>query len=194
MKKFNTRSLVMVAMLSAVATILMFIDFSVPFMPPFIKMEISEMPALIASFAISPLGGVLVCLIKNIINCLRTSTGCVGEFANFILGAVFAYTAGVIYKHNKNKMGALWGCIVGSVVMGLLSVPINYFITYPMYAKVLPLEAIIGMYKEIFGGVDGLLSCLVIFNLPYTIIKGLLDAIITFLIYKRISSFIKGEK
>ena len=80
--------------------------------------------------------------------------------------------------------------------MGLLSVPINYFITYPAYVKFygLPLDAIIGMYQQILPSANGLLGCLVIFNLPFTFVKGLCDAILTFLVYKRISPFLKGKQ
>ena len=191
-KTKTTRALVITAMLSAIAALLMFIDFSVPFMPSFIKMDVSELPALIASFALGPVYGILVCLIKNLINLMRTSTGGVGELANFLLGASFVLPAGMIYKKFKTKKAALWSCVTGSAIMAVLSVPINYFITYPIYEKFMPIEAIIGAYEAIFSGVNGLLSCLLIFNMPFTLLKGILTSAITFVIYKRISKIIKG--
>lgn len=194
MRNTNVRKIVVTAMLSAIAAILMFVDFSVPFMPSFIKLDISEMPALVASFAVGPVWGGVVCLIKNLINLTRTSTGGVGEFCNFLLGLVFVLPAGFIYKYNKTRTGALIGSLVGSVSMAVLSLPINYFITYPMYSKFIPLDAIIGMYEEIFSGVDGLFSCLLIFNVPFTFLKGIICTVITFIVYKRISYIIKGKK
>lgn len=191
--KSKTRKLVMTALLSAIATVLMSISFSVPFMPFFIKMDISELPALIAAFAIGPLSGAAVCLIKNLINVTQTTTGAVGEFSNFLLGVCFVLPAGLIYKYKKNRAGALIGSLSGAVAMGIASVPINYFITYPMYQNFMPLEKIIDAYRAIFGGVNGLLGCLVIFNLPYTVFKGIICAAITFVIYKHISVFIKGK-
>lgn len=191
--KFNTRKLVTTAMLGAIATVLMFFSFSVPFMPSFIKLDISELPALIASFATGPLSGVCVCLIKNLVNVTQSTTGGVGEFSNFLLGVCFVLPAGLIYKYHKNRRGAIIGSIAGAVMMGICSVPINYFITYPMYMNFLPLEHIIKAYQAIFPGVDGLLGCLVTFNLPYTIMKGILCAVITFIIYKHISVLIKGK-
>lgn len=191
--KFNSRKPVMTAMLSAISTILMFISFSVPFMPFFIKLDISELPALIASFAIGPLSGAAVCLIKNLINLTQTTTGGVGELCNFLLGICFVIPAGIIYKFRKNRSGALIGSAAGSIIMGLISVPINYFITYPIYQRFLPLDQIIAAYQEIMPGVNGLLSCLVIFNMPFTIGKGIICSAITFLIYKRISVIIKGK-
>ena len=138
--KFKSRKLVMTALLSAIASVLMFVSFSVPFMPFFIKMDVSELPALIASFAIGPLSGVMVCLIKNLVNVTQTTTGAVGELSNFLLGVCFVLPAGLIYKYKKNRVGALVGSVCGAVVMGLVSVPINYFITYPMYQNFMPLE------------------------------------------------------
>ena len=91
----SIRYMTVTAMLSAVAFILMFLDFSVPFMPPFIKMDLSELPALIGSFAMGPLCGVLICLIKNVLHLFITTTGGVGELSNFLLGAAFVLPAGL---------------------------------------------------------------------------------------------------
>ena len=102
-KRVNVRYLTVTAMLSAVAYILMFLDFSVPFMPAFIKMDLSELPALIGSFAMGPLCGVVVCLIKNVLHLFITTTGGVGELSNFILGVAFVLPAGLIYKHKKDR-------------------------------------------------------------------------------------------
>ncbi len=193
MRNTNVRKIVVTAMLSAVAAILMFIDFSVPFMPSFIKLDISEVPALIGSFAMGPLWGAAVCLVKNLINLTRTSTGGVGELCNFLLGAAFVVPAGFIYKYKKTRKGALIASLAGAFCMAVLSLPINYFITYPMYTNFMPLETIVAAYQAIFPAVNGLLSCLVIFNMPFTFIKGILCAAVTFVIYKRISGVIKGK-
>ena len=193
MRNSNVRKIAVTAMLSAMAAILMFVDFSVPFMPPFIKLDVSEMPALVASFAVGPWWGVAVCLVKNLINLMRTSTSGAGEFANFILGITFVLPAGYIYKYNKTRVGALIGSLVGAASMGALSLPINYYITYPIYSRFMPIDVIVGMYEKIYSGVDGLFSCLLIFNVPFTFLKGVLCAAITFVIYKRISKLIKGR-
>ena len=180
-------------MLGAVATVLMFIDFSVPIMPSFIKMDVSELPALIASFAYGPLSGIAVCLIKNLINLTRTSTAGVGELCNFMLGVCFVLPAGLIYLRRKSRSTAAIGALVGAACMAVLSVPVNYFITYPVYTNFMPLDTIIGMYQAIFPGVDGLLQCLVVFNLPFTFVKGLVDAGLTFLVYKPLSPILHGR-
>lgn len=181
------RKMTFTAMLGAVATVLMFVDFSVPFMPGFIKMDISELPALIAGFAYGPLSGVCVCLIKNLINLLRTTTSGVGELCNFMLGVAFILPSSIIYKKMKTRKGAVIGSVIGAVLMAVLSLPINYFITYPFYSNFMPIDVIISMYQEIIPSVDGLLACLIIFNVPFTLMKGVIDAIICFLIYKPLS-------
>lgn len=193
MQTTRLRKLTGTAMLGAVATVLMFIDFSVPIMPSFIKMDVSELPALIASFAYGPLSGVVVCLIKNLINLTRTSTAGVGELCNFMLGVCFVLPAGLIYLRRKSRSTAAIGALVGAACMAVLSVPVNYFITYPVYTNFMPLDTIIGMYQAIFPGVDGLLQCLVVFNLPFTFVKGLIDAGLTFLVYKPLSPILHGR-
>lgn len=188
--KSRTHRLTVAAMLSAVATVLMFVDFSVPFMPAFIKLDISELPALLASFSIGPWYGVAVCLVKNIINCLRTSTGGVGELCNFMLGAIFVGIAGVVYQRfhkRKSRKGAFLGALIGSAAMAVLSVPVNYYLTYPIYAKFMPIDTIVGMYQAIRPSANGLLDCLVTFNMPFTFLKGILDVALCFLIYKPLS-------
>ncbi len=188
----KTRRLTMTGMLSAVAFLLMFFDFSVPFMPAFIKMDLSELPALIGAFAMGPLSGVLICLIKNLLHLMRTSTGGVGELSNFLLGASFVFTAGMIYRHKKSKKTAVIGSFAGALVMAVISVPANYFLVYPVYTRFMPLEQIIAAYEAINPNMDGLLSCLLVFNMPFTFVKALFSVIITLLVYKQLSPIIKG--
>ena len=193
MKTNKVHNLAMVGMLSAVSFILMFLEFSIPIIPSFIKLDISELPALIGTFAMGPLEGVLICLVKNLIHLVRTSTGGVGELANFLLGAAFTFVAGMIYKKNKTRKGALIGSLAGALAMALFSVPANYFLTYPFYTNFMPMDAIIGAYQAINPRVETLLECLLVFNMPFTFCKGLLDVILTFLVYKRLSPVIKGS-
>lgn len=190
----NVYKLAMTGVLSAVATILMFLSFSVPFMPSFLKLDFSEMPALIASFALGPVSGVTVCLVKNLVNVFFSTTGGIGELCNFLLGVFFVLPAGIFYRLGKTRKNALIGSMIGACSMALLSLPLNYFVTYPIYAKFMPIDTIIGMYREIFPNVDGLLSCLIIFNVPFTLLKGAVDVLLTFLIYKRISWIFKGKR
>lgn len=193
-KKVNVRTLAMTAILGAVATVLMFISFSLPIIPSFVKLDFSELPALIAAFTMGPVSGAVVCLIKNLVNLPFTSTGGVGELCNFLMGVTFVVPAGLIYKYRKDRIGAVAGSFVGAVVMAALSFPINYFITYPFYAATMfPMEAIMAAYQAINPNVETLTQALLWFNVPFTFFKALCSVVITFLIYKRISPLIKGK-
>lgn len=189
--KTNVRRITVTAMLSAVAFVLMFIEFSVPLMPPFVKMDISDLPALLGTFALGPVSGVVIELLKNLLHILfkGTSSAGVGELCNFLLGCFFALPAGIIYKRRKSRRNAALGALIGCLIMAVCSVPLNYFVVYPAYVVFygLPLDQIIGMYQAILPSVNGLLACLTIFNLPFTFVKGLLDAVICFAIYKPLS-------
>ena len=199
MKKNTTRNLTVAAMLSAVAFILMFIEFPIPMLiPAFIKMDFSDLPALLGAFALGPVYGVIISFMKNLLHIVikGTSTACVGELSNFILGAIFSAVAGYIYKHHKSRKTAIIGAVAGAVAMGVLSVPSNYFVVYPAYVQFyhMPLEAILGMYQAILPSADSLIKCLILFNLPFTLVKGLLDAVLCMLIYKPLSPILHGRR
>lgn len=184
----------MTGILAAIAVILMYLEFPIPIIPSFIKLDFSELPALIASFGVGPVEGLAVCLIKNLVKLPSSMTGGVGELANFFIGICFVLPAGLIYRFRKNRGGALIGMVSGTLLMAAASFPINFFIVYPAYSKLMPMEAIIGAYQKILPSVDGLVSCLLIFNLPFTFVKGAVDSLITFLLYKHLSPFLKGKK
>ncbi len=204
-RRSRTHKIAVTAMLSAAATVLMFLEFPIPFLiPSFVELDFSELPALLAAFSLGPVSGVVVCLVKNVIKGLLFSgTGGVGEMCNFLLGICFVIPAGLIYRYRKTHSGALAGALVGALIMALCSIPVNYFISYPVYTKFLPIDVIISMYQEIvqsFNGllsragapfalpaVDGLLGCLIAFNAPFTLLKGLLDMGLCFLVYKPLS-------
>ena len=189
----HTRRMVMTAILSALSSVLMFFSFNVPLMPSFIKMDLSELPALIASLSMGPVYGAIVCLVKNIVNVFSTTTGGVGELSNFILGVLFVVPAGVIYRMRSRLSGAIIGSVTGAACMAFLSVFTNYYVVYPIYTAFMPMDAIIGMYKAINPRVENLWQCLIIFNMPFTFIKGMVSAVITIAVYKKLTPLINGD-
>ena len=193
--RLDVRKMTVTAMLSAIAFVLMFLDTAVPIMPSFIKLDLSELPALIATFALGPVCGVIVCLIKNLLHLLITTTGGVGELSNFILGAAFVLPAGLIYQHKKTKKNAIIGAIVGALVMAIISFPSNLFIVYPVYYNFMPKDVIIAAYQALvpFANIDSIAKCLLLFNVPFTFVKGLISAIITILIYQPLRPLLKGN-
>ena len=193
-KHLNVRYITMTGMLSAIGFILMYFEISVPFMPSFIKMDLSELPALIGSFAFGPICGILICLIKNVLHLTVSNTAFVGELANFLMGTVFVGTAGLIYKRKKTKKTATIAALTGAILMGAISIPINYFVTYPFYYNFMPKEVILTAYQAIIPSMKSILQCLICFNFPFTAFKGLISVIITLLVYKHLSPIIKGRK
>lgn len=192
-KKRDVWKMTMTAMLSAIAFVLMFLEFSVPIMPSFIKMDLSELPALIGAFAMGPVSGMLICLIKNLLHLFMTTTGGVGELSNFILGACFVVPAGLVYQKWRNKKSAMAGAVAGAVLMGVISIFSNYFIVYPVYYNFMPEETILTAYQMIFPGVKNMLQCLIVFNAPFTFVKGVFSVVIAMLVYKPLSPFLKGN-
>ena len=190
----RVRFITVTAMLSAISFVLMYFEFPIPIMPAFIKFDFSDLPALIGTFAYGPLCGVIVCLIKNLLHLMDSNSMLVGELSNFILGAAFVIPAGLIYKFKKTKKSALIGGITGAVFMGVFCVFSNYFIVYPVYCQVaMPEEAILGMYQAILPSMKSILQSLIVFNLPFTVVKGLISVAITMLVYKPLSPILKGR-
>ena len=132
----STRYLTSTAMLSAVAFILMYFEFSIPIMPSFIAFDLSDLPALIGTFSLGPWYGVLICLIKNVLHLTVSKSAFVGEFSNFLLGVAFVLPAGLIYKHKKTKKMAIIAAVSGSIIMGVISVFSNNFLVFPIYYRI----------------------------------------------------------
>lgn len=183
-----------IGVLSAIAYLLMFMEFSVPLMPVFIKMDLSDFPALIGSMAVGPVGGVIIALIKNLLHLTVTSTGGVGELSNFILNAIFVLPTGFLYKRKKSKKSACGGAILGAVLMAVVSVASNYFVVYPVYYNFMPADTILAAYQAIFPGVKSILQSLIIFNMPFTFIKAMISVVITFLVYNHLVPILTMNK
>lgn len=180
-------------MLAAIGVILQMLEIPLPFIPNFIKLDFSDLPGFIGAFVCGPLAGVLITLIRNVIHIFMGSSAGIGELSNFILSASFVLTAGLIYKKMPNIKGVLIGGIAGAVIMGIVSFPVNNFIIYPLYYSVMgfPQEAILQMYQAIRPSTKSIAEALIVFNVPFTIAKGLISVIITSIIYKPLEKLIK---
>lgn len=194
-KKFNAKTIAAIGVLTAVAVVLQYIEISIPLMPSFIKLDFSDLPELLGAFAFGPVAGIVIALLKNVIHMAVSQSGFVGELSNFLLGSVFVLTAGLIYQRKKTKMRALAAGLIGAAVMGLFSVPVNYYIIYPMYYGILgfPEAAVLDMYQLLLPSVKSIFQALLIFNLPFTFVKGVICSLISMLIYKPLSHLFKGK-
>ena len=192
---FAIRFIAVTGILSAAAFVLQLIEFPLPFLiPSFIKLDFSDLPALIGSFSMGPVCGIAIELVKNLFHSLVSQSFGVGELSNFLLGAVFTGVAGLIYRFVHSKKGAVIGSLIGTISMAIISLPLNYFIVYPVYYNFMPQETIVSAYQAIIPSVDSIEKCLLIFNVPFTFVKGLIDTLITLLIYKKISPILKGTR
>ena len=132
-----------------------------------------------------------MCLLKNVLHLIISTTGGVGELSNFLLGAVFCSIAGTIYKFKRTKTGAIVGMLVGAAVMGGLCYFTNLYIMYPFYYNIIPKEVILGMCQAILPSIDSIETSLLVFNVPFTFAKGVLCSIITFIAYKKLKKALK---
>lgn len=192
------RTTVQIGMLGAVAVVLMMLDFPVPFLvPPFVKMDFSELPVLIGTFAMGPVAGVLIELLKNLLNLVLhgTTTGGIGELSNFVIGCAFVVPAGLIYRKKKTKKNALIGMACGTVFMAALGCLSNAFVIFPMYSAVMgiPMEQFVAMGTAINPAVDNLFTFIILCMAPFNLMKGIVISLITFLLYKRLRVLLKGE-
>lgn len=192
--KFTVHYIAVTGVLAGIAFVLQLLEIPVPFMPFFIKFDFSDLPALLGSFSLGPICGILIELIKNLLHCLYSQSFGVGELSNFLLGAVFTGVAGFIYKFNRTKKGAIIASFVGAIAMAVLSLPFNAFVVYPVYYNFMPKETILEAYQAIIPSMKSVEESLVCFNMPFTFVKGMIDVVITFLIYKHVSPLLKGRK
>lgn len=188
--KLNARSIAQIGMLSAIAAILMVFDFPLWFAPSFYKIDLSEVPVLIGGFSLGPVAGVLIELLKNLLKVAikGTSTGGVGELANFAIGCAFVVPSALYYRKRKTKKAAAISMIIGTISMTVLGCFINAFVMLPFYAKAfeLPMDDIISMGTAINANITDLGSFVILAVAPFNLLKGTIVSLITFLIYKKI--------
>ena len=190
----NVRMLTMTAVLSAIAVVLAFFEFPVPLSPSFARMDLSDLPALIGAFAYGPVSGVLIELVKNALQLLTSSTGGIGELANFIMGSSFVVAAGLIYKHHKTKKTAILACLIASVIMGVVATVVNYFILLPVFEAFMPLDQLIASFGEFMPFIKTKLDVVLFNAFPFNLLKGIGISIVTMLLYKRLTPILKGRQ
>lgn len=188
----NLRMLTMTAVLSAIAFVLAFFEFPVPLSPSFARMDLSDLPALIGAFAYGPLSGVLVELVKNVLQLLTSSTGGIGELANFIMGSSFVAAAGFMYQFRKTRKNAAAACLAASVIMGIVAAVVNYFILLPLFEGFMPLDQLIASFGEFIPFIKTKLDVVLFNAFPFNLLKGIGVSIVALLLYKRLAPVLEG--
>lgn len=199
-ERSRTRTLTQIAMLGAVAGVLMNLEFPIPFLAPsFYQLDFSEIPVLVGSFAMGPVAGVLIELVKILVHLVTkgTLTAGVGDLANFIFGCAFVVPAGLIYRmrHTKSRSHAVFGMAVGTVLTTAAACLMNAFVLLPAYGKAfgMPIEAFIEMGAAVNASVDSLLGFVMLIIVPFNVFKYTLTSVIVFFIYKRIRVILRGD-
>lgn len=188
--------MIKVSMLGVIAFLLMFFELAMPVFPPFLKIDISDLPALIGAFALGPVAGIGIELLKNVLHGIFVGgTAFIGEAANFIVGSVFVGIAGLWYSRGKNRKNAIIGMVLGTVIMTAAAAVLNYYVLLPLYEKVLnfPIAAVVGMGTMVNANIKDLNSFIIWAIVPFNIFKGLVIALITLPVYKRVSSILHSE-
>ncbi len=194
---FHVRKVAMIGMFSAVAMILMLFDFPLPFAPAFYKLDFSELPILVGTFAFGPAAGVMMEFVKIVLKLLikGTSTVFVGDLANFVIGCSFILPASVLYTLRKNKKNAIIACIAGTLCMTVFGTAFNAIYLLPAFAKLYgwPLENLLAMGSEVNPLVKegSIVSFVVACVAPMNLLKGVLVSVVTLFIYKPLSPIIK---
>jgi len=189
-RKMTTRELTTMAILSAIAAILFMIEIPVFPAVPFYKLDFSNLPVLLGAFALGPVQGVLILLLKSLLGLLHTTSGGVGELADFIVGCAMVIPAGLIYRKNKSRKGAVIGMLVGTVCAIIAAILANYYIMFPAFG--ITEEALVGFGQKVFPFVSDTWSFVFTVTASFNLIKWVLISILTGLIYKPLSPILHG--
>lgn len=185
---------VKIAVLAAISVIIMLFEFPLPFAPGFYKLDLSETVVLLGGFALGPAAGVLIELIKILLNLIinNTDTAFVGEFANFVIGCSLVLPATLIYKYKKSIKGAIIGLVVGCITLASVGGLMNYFVLIPAYSKFygLPLDTILSAAKAVNPLASDLKTMILFAVVPFNFVKGVACSLLSMLLYKRLSKIL----
>lgn len=187
----KTRKLTLIGIFAAISTVLMFFELPLPFMPPFLKFDPSGVPILLASMLFGPSAAISVTLVKDLIHLLSTTTGGVGELADFLIMSTFSVVVGLIYHKRSDRKGVLLATLAGTATCALVGALANRYLLIPFFSKMMPLEAIFAACAEINPAIDGLNAYILFGAIPFNLIKGLLLTVFTFLLYRKLEGFLK---
>ena len=186
MKNFSTRNLAVVAVFSALAAIIYLFDFSLPFFPPFIKLDFADFSALIAAFTFGPVTGILIQVVRNALHLFVSNTGGVGELANIVIGSTMVGTAGFIYQYNRTKAGAFKALLAGTIAMTLVAMPLNYYIILPLYSLFMPIDKILTLSAKFIPAIHDKFTFILYVTLPFNLLKGAVLSLSSWLLYKKL--------
>ncbi len=195
-KILTTRKMAMIGMFSAIAMILHLFDFPLPFAPGFYKLDFSEIPIMIGTFAFGPVAGVLMEFCKILLKlCIKgTSTAFVGDLANFVVGCSLILPASCVYEFVKTKKGAVMGVITGTITLTVFGSAFNAIYLIPTFADLygVELETLVAMGTAVNPSITDVTTLVCFAVVPLNLLKGGAVSVVTMLIYKPLSVIIKS--
>ncbi len=192
----SIRKIAVSAILTALAVVLMYLEVPLFFFPGFLKFDFSELPVVIGAFVLGPVYGVIIELLKNLIHLPVSATAGIGELSNFITGSIYVFTAGLIFKRFKSFKGAAVSLIASALILTALAYPVNYFITLPLYGKVLGFstETIVGMCSAVNPLCTDKATTVLYTFVPFNLFKSAVIGLLSFGLFKPISLVVHLEK
>ena len=192
------RRVTIIGTCAAIATVLHMLDFPLLFLAPgFYKLDFSEVPVLLCGFYLGPSATVACEGVKILLKLLfkGTSTAYVGDLANFVVGCSFVLPATIWYHAHKSKHSAIVGLVLGTACMAIFGSAFNAIYLLPKFAQLygMPLNVIIAMGTEIWGGVKDVTTFAILCVAPLNVVKGAMVSVLTMLLYKRVARPLFGK-
>ncbi|WP_243290097.1 ECF transporter S component [Bacillus sp. FJAT-47783] len=172
--------LVFIGVLSSISFILMVLNFPLPGLPPYLKVDFSDIPAIIALIMFGPVAGIIVEAIKNILHFFiqSSATGVpIDQAANFIAGVFLIIPFSFIFKKMRSLKGAVIGLVVGTIFMTVGMALLNYFVILPAYTYFLNMPQMQSHDVKLLI-ITGIL--------PFNLIKGLLVTTLFYFLYHKL--------
>jgi len=192
--RLTTRQITKISALAVMAFVLMILEIGIPFFPGFLKLDLSDLPALVGAFAMGPIAGILIQFVKVVLHGIfRSWSGGVGELANFMVGVFYVVPAALVYHYKKDLKHAVLGMLLGTIIMTLLGSFANYYVLIPMYSRFMPIELIVDMGTVVNPRIVDVKTLVIYGIAPFNVFKGLTIGALTLLIYKRISPLLKEK-
>ena len=189
--KMSTRVIAQIGILSAIAYLLRFFEIPLPIFPPFLKIDLSDVVAVFGGISMGPVAGFVIVVVKNLLQAITGSTtGGVGEFANILIAGPYVLMICLFCKKVKSYKNVLMGAVLGTIVMAIVGAVVDYFIVFPLYAVIIPMDAIIQMGTVLNPRVTDLFSFMIWLVVPFNIVKGAIMTVVILPLYKKVEKIL----
>lgn len=186
-KILDTKKMVLMALLSAIALVLMtFVKPPVKYLG-FLEFEVSDVPAVIGGLAYGPVVGVAIVLLKNVLHLFFTSTAGVGELANFLVMASYVLPITILGR-KKHKVT---GFVAGTLALVVAGILVNTFVTVPFYMEVFGGEAVYSMVGATIPSIDSVWELVLIGITPFNVVKGIAVSLVGYYTWKAFAKVLK---